>query len=56
MGNFTYPHNEQIKYSTPPLASPDAQMAKSSQLSTLICNAALQRKADMAIGICMRMH
>src|SRR6266481_3616318 len=38
----TYPHNEQILYGWSPLASPDVQTAKSSELPALICNAALR--------------
>jgi hypothetical protein len=39
----TYPHNEQILYSMPPKASPDARLAKFSELTALICSAALRR-------------
>jgi hypothetical protein len=39
---LSYPHNEQIKYSIPPSAWPDARVAKSSELIALICKAALR--------------
>src|SRR5258708_31307606 len=41
---LTYPYSEKIRYNRPPPASPDARMAKSSELIALICKAALRSK------------
>jgi hypothetical protein len=40
----TYPQNEQNTYSMAPEALPDGPTANSSELSTLICNAAMRRE------------
>ena len=44
MKDTTYPHNEQIEYSTYPERSLGGQLANSSELPALICNAALRRE------------
>jgi hypothetical protein len=44
MRDITYPHNEQIEYSTDPDGSLGGQLANSSELPVLICNAALRRE------------
>jgi hypothetical protein len=42
MRDITYPHNEQIEYSTDPDGSLGGELANSSELPVLICNAALR--------------